>query len=408
MADKIDLIKQLTLDDIIDNDPIAEGIYDRFITINGVGNNFNRNANIEDTLKMGLLLIVLAADDKHPERNFQKNYIELVENSLGAYRSTRDELDVFMTADVMLHMCISLPRNLERFLDSLDLYLNNGFRDIGGYLQTFKRLREELGEAGNYYTIDNLLSMESAEEDVTEIDWKEVTNNFDEAKIEEEINKGKTPERQMEIFTAIEARYNMGQASAGLSDWELRDMKKYFANLKKLISLKLKKDEKSAKAKSSEEDAKLKEENEALKKENKVLQAHVAKIDAKITELEGTLNEEKEKSKAMKAEMDKSIQEYQDLLSSVDAQKEEAGERTRRVTSEALKLILRKITPGQKQVSFIDEAKLISYFTNYSVNRIRTDISGTQTFNNRQAAEIDAVNELFANLNIDIKLKYQH
>ena len=241
MADKIDLIKQLTLDDIIDNDPIAEGIYDRFITINGVGNNFNRNANIEDTLKMGLLLIVLAADDKHPERNFQKNYIELVENSLGAYRSTRDELDVFMTADVMLHMCISLPRNLERFLDSLDLYLNNGFRDVGGYLQTFKRLREELGEAGNYYTIDNLLSMESAEEDVTEIDWKEVTNNFDEAKIEEEINKGKTPERQMEIFTAIEARYNMGQASAGLSDWELRDMKKYFANLKKLISLKLKK-----------------------------------------------------------------------------------------------------------------------------------------------------------------------
>ena len=34
MEDMIDKIKRLTLDDIIDNDPIAEGIYERFITIN--------------------------------------------------------------------------------------------------------------------------------------------------------------------------------------------------------------------------------------------------------------------------------------------------------------------------------------------------------------------------------------
>ena len=77
MEDKIDKIKRLTLDDIIDNDPIAEGIYDRFITINGVSNNFGRNDEIEDTLKMGLLLIALAADDKHPERDFQNNYIDI-------------------------------------------------------------------------------------------------------------------------------------------------------------------------------------------------------------------------------------------------------------------------------------------------------------------------------------------
>lgn len=407
MEDKIDKIKRLTLDDIIDNDPIAEGIYDRFITINGVSNNFGRNDEIEDTLKMGLLLIALAADDKHPERDFQKNYIDLVGHSLGQYHSSQYEIDVFMTAAVMLHMCVSLPKNLERFVSAVDIYLNNGFSNMGGYLQTFKRLEQELGESGHYYTIDNLLSMEATEVDITTVDWKEVTKNYDTAAIEDEINKAGSLEKQMEIFEAIEARYNMDHAAAGISDWELRDMKKYFTNLKKLLSIKLKKDDKAKKTASAEADDKLKAENEALKSDNKVLQAHVAKIDAQLTQLDTAVKEEKEKSKAMKTEMEKTVQEYQDLVNSIDAQKEEDGERTRRVTSEALVKLIRKVTPGVKQSTFIDEAKLISYFTNYSVNRIRTDISSSQTFSKKQAAEIDAVNELFANLNIDIKLKYR-
>ena len=225
--------------------------------------------------------------------------------------------------------------------------------------------------------------------------------------IEDEINKAGSLEKQMEIFEAIEARYNMDHAAAGISDWELRDMKKYFTNLKKLLSIKLKKDDKAKKTASAEADDKLKAENEALKSENKVLQAHVAKIDAQLTQLDTAVKEEKEKSKAMKTEMEKTVQEYQDLVNSIDAQKEEDGERTRRVTSEALVKLIRKVTPGVKQSTFIDEAKLISYFTNYSVNRIRTDISSSQTFSKKQAAEIDAVNELFANINIDIKLKYR-
>lgn len=127
MEDKIEKIKRLTLDDIIDNDPIAEGIYDRFVTINGVGNSFHRNEQIEETLKMGLALIVIASEDKHPERDFKTNYIDLVEKTLEPYHSTQDEIDVFMTTAVMLHMCLSLPKNLERFMNSVDLLLNNGY-----------------------------------------------------------------------------------------------------------------------------------------------------------------------------------------------------------------------------------------------------------------------------------------
>ena len=50
MEDKIDKIKRLTLDDIIDNDPIAEGIYERFITINGMRKWYYRNEGIEAIL----------------------------------------------------------------------------------------------------------------------------------------------------------------------------------------------------------------------------------------------------------------------------------------------------------------------------------------------------------------------
>ena len=52
MTDKIGTIKAWTLDDMIDNDPIAEGIYERFITINGMRQWYFRNDGIEEILKM--------------------------------------------------------------------------------------------------------------------------------------------------------------------------------------------------------------------------------------------------------------------------------------------------------------------------------------------------------------------
>lgn len=96
MEDKIDKIKRLTLDDIIDNDPIAEGIYERFITINGMRKWYYRNEGIEAILKLARILIVRASEDKHPEGQFQKEYIEYVNRVLGPSHSPLDETDTFM------------------------------------------------------------------------------------------------------------------------------------------------------------------------------------------------------------------------------------------------------------------------------------------------------------------------
>ena len=125
MTDKIGTIKAWTLDDMIDNDPIAEGIYERFITINGMRQWYFRNDGIEEILKMARIIIVKASEDKHPERNFQKDYIEYVSRVLGPTHTQQDETDTFMAAFVMLQLCTALPKNLERFMESVGYRMSN-------------------------------------------------------------------------------------------------------------------------------------------------------------------------------------------------------------------------------------------------------------------------------------------
>lgn len=407
MADKIAQIKAMSLDDIIDNDPIAEGIYDRFVTINGMKQWYFRNDGIEAILKLARIVIVNASDDKHPERNFQRDYMEYVQRVLGPSSSQQDVKDVFMAISVMLQLCTALPKNLERFQDNVGFYISKGWSNDFGYIETFRKLVDELRSKHYFYLIEDLILDNTTVYDVTTVDWKLITKGFQEAEIEDQVNQGETPLKQMEILTAIEARFNMDRASSSLADFDLRDMKTFFSNLKKIIDIRVKGANTAAKQEKSVASDKLKEENKALKAENQHLKAHIAKTDADLDKIKALADDNEKKMAVLAKQVEQLSGENLDKEDDTEAKNDVEGERTRRVTSEALKLILRKITPGQKQVSFIDEARLIAYFTNYSVNRIRTDISGTQTFNNRQAAEIDTVNKLLANLNIDIKLKYQ-
>lgn len=214
MEDKIDKIKRLTLDDIIDNDPIAEGIYERFITINGMRKWYYRNEGIEAILKLARILIVRASEDKHPEGQFQKEYIEYVNRVLGPSHSPLDETDTFMATSVMLRMCTALPKNLERFMDSVGYLLSNGWSDDPGYSETFRKLVQELREKHYFYLIDDLTLEHTTVQDVTTVDWKIITKGFQEDEVEKQVNQGETPQKQMEILSAIEARFHMDRASS--------------------------------------------------------------------------------------------------------------------------------------------------------------------------------------------------
>lgn len=407
MTDKIGTIKAWTLDDMIDNDPIAEGIYERFITINGMRQWYFRNDGIEEILKMARIIIVKASEDKHPERNFQKDYIEYVSRVLGPTHTQQDETDTFMAAFVMLQLCTALPKNLERFMESVGYLMSNRWSSDPGYNETFRKLVQELREKHYFYLVDDLTLEHTIVQDVTTVDWKIITKGFQEDEVEKQVNQGETPQKQMEILSAIEARFHMDRASSALADFDMRDMKSFFANLKKIVDIRVKSANAATKQEKSASSDKLKEENKALKEENQRMKAHIAKTDAELDKIKGIADDNEKKMAELVKQVEQLSAENLDKEDDADAKNDEVGVRTRRVTAAALHALIKKVMPGQKDYTFLDEAKLIAYFTNYSTNRLRTDISGSDTFNSRQATEIEKVNELFKNLSIDIELKYQ-
>lgn len=407
MTDKIGTIKAWTLDDMIDNDPIAEGIYERFITINGMRQWYFRNDGIEEILKMARIIIVKASEDKHPERNFQKDYIEYVSRVLGPTHTQQDETDTFMAAFVMLQLCTALPKNLERFMESVGYLMSNRWSSDPGYNETFRKLVQELREKHYFYLVDDLTLEHTIIQDVTTVDWKIITKGFQEDEVEKQVNQGETPQKQMEILSAIEARFHMDRASSALADFDMRDMKTFFANLKKIVDIRVKSANAAARQEKSASSDKLKEENKALKEENQRMKAHIAKTDAELDKIKGIADDNEKKMAELVKQVEQLSAENLDKEDDADAKNDEVGVRTRRVTAAALHALIKKVMPGQKDYTFFDEAKLIAYFTNYSTNRLRTDISGSDTFNSRQATEIEKVNELFKNLSIDIELKYQ-
>ena len=407
MTDKIGTIKAWTLDDMIDNDPIAEGIYERFITINGMRQWYFRNDGIEEILKMARIIIVKASEDKHPERNFQKDYIEYVSRVLGPTHTQQDETDTFMAAFVMLQLCTALPKNLERFMESVGYLMSNRWSSDPGYNETFRKLVQELREKHYFYLVDDLTLEHTIVQDVTTVDWKIITKGFQEDEVEKQVNQGETPQKQMEILSAIEARFHMDRASSALADFDMRDMKTFFANLKKIVDIRVKSANAATKQEKSASSDKLKEENKALKEENQRMKAHIAKTDAELDKIKGIADDNEKKMAELVKQVEQLSAENLDKEDDADAKNDEVGVRTRRVTAAALHALIKKVMPGQKDYTFLDEAKLIAYFTNYSTNRLRTDISGSDTFNSRQATEIEKVKELFKNLSIDFDLKYQ-
>lgn len=368
---------------------------------------YYRNEGIEAILKLARILIVRASEDKHPEGQFQKEYIEYVNRVLGPSHSPLDETDTFMATSVMLRMCTALPKNLERFMDSVGYLLSNGWSDDPGYSETFRKLVQELREKHYFYLIDDLTLEHTTVQDVTTVDWKIITKGFQEDEVEKQVNQGETPQKQMEILSAIEARFHMDRASSALADFDMRDMKTFFANLKKIVDIRVKSANATAKQDKSAAAEKLKEENKTLKEENQRMKAHIAKTDAELDKIKGIADDNEKKMAELVKQVEQLSAEKLDKEDDADAKNDENGVRTRRVTAAALHALLKKAMPGQKDYTFLDEAKLIAYFTNYSTNRLRTDISGSDTFNSRQAKEIEKVNELFQNLNIDIELKYQ-
>lgn len=407
--ERLNIIQAWTIDDIIDNDPIAEAIYEKFLTINAVSYTMGDNVSIVDYMKVARILIISAFDDKHPEFHMTDKYDKIIDN--GFPHSPTCALHIMEIVYVSLQLCLSLPKNMERFMDcihhKLSYYHNNST-----YEYTFEHLITTLKEENYFYTIDALVNLTPIVTDITKMDWETITNGYEQSDIEAQVLgiAEYSPEQMLDVLEAIEARYNMSGIHGEISK-EKDEMKNFFANLRKIVMLRIKNNSPAVPAiNENDEINRLREEKATLENEITHLRKNQAELQTMLTEVKEREAVQASRFVQMKAALEEKEQGKVDAQDSEDAKEDDPGTRTRKVTSAALYEIIKIAMDnlGEKQHTYIDLAKLISYFTNYSFNKIRNEISYGYTFNNRQAKEIEKVNELLKNVGINVKLKYDN
>ena len=390
-------IAEKSLDDIIDNDPIAEGIYERFVAINGVSRGQKYNSLIEDTLKYAYYMIAEASFDKHPEHRFEEHYKEEAQRAFG---NTCNEKDVYITAHTMLSMCLTLPKNLERFKDCLYFEYSHWLH-YDSIIETFRKLQVELRNENKVYLIEDLLGVTGAKiSDYTTADWKSLTNGYDTRFIDTYLlDENRTPEDRMSILEAIEAKCSVDSSTDACQKVPYQ----YFTRMKKLISLGIKSDK-------DRKEVEEKTQSEQLKLQIEALNTQIAEKDVNLKVAEDKIIELNKQITDLISKLTLLSSENQDLLDSSDAKTEDPGFRTRKVTSAAIYELLKPAlkNAGNKGFSFVDVAKLIEYFTNFSHNKIRTELSAGYSFNQRQADEIERVNDLFQKIGLDLTLNYSY
>jgi hypothetical protein len=84
----------------------------------------------------------------------------------------------------------------------------------------------------------------------------------------------------------------------------------------------------------------------------------------------------------------------------------EFSQRTFKVTTDAMMLLLKKSGICAASDDKAKMARLISYLTGFSAERIRQRLSNTDELTSRHKDEVDAVNKIFKDLNFDVSIKY--
>lgn len=403
-------LKSWDIDDFIEQDSIAEMIYDHFIAINGQQRGLEFNQYIVKAFQVARIILAKAYDTKHPETVFKNEYITIVD---GFYRYGGGyDRDAYKILSVTLQMCISLPRNLDRLLECTNHHLSC-YRSDSSYDYSFENLVAEMKGKGYFYHVEKLVDFCDSVVDITAKDWGKITNDFNQADIEKQVlnNPSLTPSQQKNVLQAIKARYNMSTSDGAIA-LDLRDMKKFFAGLEQMVDMRIKEEVEKSKQERKETDnlKPLKEEIKSLKEENTKLQHDIAVKDADIEDRNGAIAMLEQRVIELSEDIKRLESEKGESVDSEEDEKDDPGHRTRKVVSAALLEIFKLAmnNTGNKQHTFIDTAKLISYLTGFSHNTIRNEISYGYTFNNWQAKEIEKVNELLKNVGINVKLKYDN
>ena len=401
----IEKIRSRALDDYLEEDPIAEALYDRFLTVNGVRSEPDWNELLENILKTARILVATAYFDKHPESKFDDKY-------LGPAYDVFDEdqavIDTMMAAYVTVMMCPEAPKNMERFAQSAWFYLGNETRRDAGYMETFRKLRQELKEDGHSYTIDDLLLSDPTVNELTTADWKKITKNYNLSEIEKVVNEGRTGSIQFSILSAIEARYKIDsikESKFGITT-PFDGVNNFINSLRSMVLLRMEQESAVIMKKIPAGEDPLMDDVRRLESEKEEIRQTLEKerdaVQEKLDNLQkefDSLSSAYESEKSYNIDLEQRLSEKQDQDNVEDT---DSNDNTAKCKSVVLMKMLDKMGAGASVNDKTKIASLAQYFFGGSYRKLYNTIQEGIVLTNYHDKEIARVNKILSDLGLDI------
>ena len=395
-------VNSMTIDDFIENDPIADAMYYLLLMIKQSPNYIYITLPYEVLFREARMITIDAYEDKHPEIDFESKFIQ---GRMNKYHSITDLAAMLSLVHSSLSLCDSLPKNLSRFKDVIYVYMQQYYGQSTNFFPAFEKLVVDQKQKGHSYVIEDLIGVERpAEPTPATKDWKTITNYYNKEAIKKcVLSTSLSPEERLKTLDAIEAQYNLDRITDPCLGSGVSFL--FFRELRNVVSLDIN-DGSLPEISETRRIRRLKKKIDEQHEEITNLKRAVKDKDAEIKTLNKSIGKANTEIQSLHGKIDRLSEDNSDKKESAEAKTDDNGYRTRKVTTTVIqKLLSPRLSANGKEHTMSDLAKVIGYLTNYSPEKIRQDLSDPNLLTSAHKKEVAAVNQLFKDIGIDLGLK---
>ena len=395
-------VNSMTLDDFIENDPIADALYYLMVMIKQSPNAIQIYTPYETIFREARMITIDAYENKHPEIDFDEKVAQRLQHKYGFGADVAIILSIVYSS---LALCKSLPKNLSLFKDVIYAYMQHYYGQTTNAFPAFEKLIADQRQQGHSYVVEDLIGVERPVEPTQATkDWKTITENYHKETIKQcVLSPSLTPEERLKTLDAIEAQYNVDRLSDPCLGSRVPFL--FFNNLRNIVSLDIK-DGSLPEISETRRIRRLKKKLDEQHEEITNLKRAVKDKDAEIKTLNKSIGKANTEIQSLHGKIDRLSEDNSDKKESAEAKTDDNGYRTRKVTTTVIqKLLSPRLSANGKEHTMSDLAKVIGYLTNYSPEKIRQDLSDPNLLTSAHKKEVAAVNQLFKDIGIDLGLK---
>ncbi|MBQ9310002.1 MAG: hypothetical protein IJ222_03975 [Bacteroidales bacterium] len=425
------------LDDYLDNDLLNEALYEDVLLDVKEANQYRYflKMPILEVFNIAYYICAKMQEDSHPEEQFYEKYWSAVDCCVERKYEIRLVLSL---AYAIIALQADQPRNYRYFLSSCEKRLC----DDNAYFPYFKEFVEKTRQKGMVFTSDftwHGLDVSFTKEELLDMDWDRKTDNFNESIIKRYISAGKTVEEQLNVLDAIKSKYVSANTQYPAMPWDddppIFPDTSFFDSLREEVEMGAydlpSPDDFDSPTKTVPigEDPRISQLQGTVDAQQQTIIELQQQIDALQVQRSETRSikiraiYEEAKSypdnirsailtmlRALIADQDENwierIKAEEDRIASFSSSDNEVSSKKTLclgVATDLMLLLLRKAGIS----AYADNTKmaaLIAAVTDYSPEKIRQRLSGSVPVTKRHQSEIDAVNQILADLNIPDKL----